>query len=177
MLPAHRSVASSRVSKFPFLASRAFHTTRIHSARPSSRSAPSPAACTQTGFPGRNTYTACTNAAQTRTSDNARPRPSPGAPCRIARTARPPACRANSPASAPARDPTSADRWCAPPAACVAPASANLYLLIPGHDPDIHADGIWPRKPPQAGKHCLAESVRAQVSILGTKYWQLPTRD
>ena len=38
---------------------------------PSSRSAPSPAACTQTGSPDRNTCTACTNAIQIRTSDTA----------------------------------------------------------------------------------------------------------
>jgi hypothetical protein len=165
----HRSAANSPASKFPSPASRESHTTGIHSAHPSSRSAPSPAACTQTGSPDQNTCIACTNAAQTRTSDTARPRPSPAAPSHIARTARPRASPADSPASGQARGPTSADRCCAP-APCAAPSSANLYPTIPGRDPDIHAVDISPREPPQAGKHCLAEPLPAQVSIPSTEY-------
>jgi hypothetical protein len=121
---------------------------RTHSAHPSSQYAPSPAACTQTGFPDRNTCTACRNAAQSRTSDTCRPPSFPAIPFRTARTATPPASPANSPASARAHDPTSADRWSAPAAAFAAPDSAVHYPAIPDRDPDTRVDGIWPQRLP-----------------------------
>jgi len=106
--------------------------------------APSPAACTQTGSPDRNTCTACTNAIQTRTSDTAPQFQIPAAPRRTVRTATPPASPADSPASAPARGPTSADRSCAPPALS---AAAHFDSLPAAHDPDLdtHAAYISPR--------------------------------
>jgi hypothetical protein len=145
-------------SKFPSPASRASRTKGIHCAHLFSPRALSPAACTRSGSRDRNTCTACTNAIRTRTSDIFRPRSCPATQCRIARSAKPRACRADSPAEARVHDPTSAARSCAPAA-----ASAAALAAARGHDrcPDIPVDGISPQTLP---KHAAVFSRRATPS-------------
>ncbi len=145
---AHCSAASSPESKSLSPASRESQKTCTHSAHPSSQSALLPAACTQTGFPDRNTCTACKNAAQTRTSDTA-PSSSPAAQSRTAHSATLPGFPADSPAAVPARDPTSADRSSALAEPSAALLDATPYSAARGPDPDNHAADISPQSLPQ----------------------------
>lgn len=149
MPPAHHWASKAPESRFPSRASHESQTARMNFVHPSSRSAPSLVACTQTGSRDRNTRTACTNAIQIRTSDISPRRPFPAARSHTARSATRPVFPADSPASDQARDPTLVDRSCVPAAPSVAPLAVVL-----DHYPDIHVDGIWPQMPPQASTYC-----------------------
>jgi hypothetical protein len=145
------SAAESPESKSLSPASPESHKTYIHSADPSSRSAPSPAACTQTAPPDRSTYTACTNAIRTRISDTARWPSSPAGQSHIAYTVKPCASPVDSPV---------ADQTCCPASAGPLQTSPQTSLrtlyVRRGRDPDTHAADISPQTPPQArGPYCL----------------------
>ncbi len=150
---------------FPSPASPESQTTHTHSAHPFSRSAPSPAACTRTGSPDRNTCTACMNAAQTRTSDISDPPASPPAPSRIARTATPRASPADSAVADPSHGPTSVGRSCVPRAASAVPVCAAH-----GRGPDSHAaDILLPHTLPTTRAYCLPDTPSAaSLSEVGT---------
>ena len=143
MRPAHRSAGRSPGSKSPSRGSPESRTVRSHCAHLSSRCVPSPAACTRTGSPDRNTCTACRNEAQIRTSGTFHRLASPAARCRTAHNARRPAFQANLPVADQVRDPILAGRSFVPQAASEAPDSA-----VHDRDPDNPVDGISPQSPP-----------------------------
>jgi hypothetical protein len=136
-------------------ASPASHRSYTHCAHPSGLRAPLSAACTRSGFPDRNTCTACTSAAQSHISDTALSL-SLAAPCRIAHSAKLPAFRA----CLPAED----RRYClfsAPALQAFQPCAALR------RGPDTHADGICDltQNLRARGWYCLATVSPRQVSI------------
>lgn len=159
---AHHSAAGWRASTFLSPASREFHTTHSHSARLSWRSVPLSVACTRTGFPDRNTCTACTNADQTRTSDISDPRACLPAPSRIVRSETPRVSPADSRVADPSHGPTSVDRSCVPRAASAAPAGAAHDRCL-----DIQAADISPQSLPSTAR-IVSPSVPAR-QVPGTR--------
>ena len=87
--------------KFLFPASRAIRRTCNRCATSFLAPAPAPAACTRSGCQDRSTCTACRSAVRSRTWDKVLSAAFPAAPCRIARSGKPRACPAYSPALAP----------------------------------------------------------------------------
>ena len=141
-----------RASKSLSPASRESHRASNHCEHLSSRCAPSRAACIQTGCQDRSTYTACTNAIQTRTLDISPAHPA--TPFRTAHTATPHAF--------PAYSPDAARRLglCATEAARprrTSPPACARHLDCP----DTQVVGIWPQEPPQAVINCLAVPLPA----------------
>jgi hypothetical protein len=151
---------------FLFRASRASRTTGIDSSHLFSPRALSQAVCTQTGFPDRNTCTACMNAVQIRTSDTSHRPASPATQFRTARSAIPHAFPEDSPASARARDPIAAGRWCAPAAVCALTPSANPSLATPDRYPDSHAADISPQTLHARGCILLPTRLPKQASMV-----------
>jgi hypothetical protein len=158
MRPAHHSAASWQASTSPSPGSHESQTTHTHSARPSSQSAPSPVACTRTGSPDRNTRTACTNAAQMRTSDISDPRAGLPAPSRIVRSETRRVFPADSRVADPSHGPTSVDRSCVPRAASAAPACAAHDRCL-----DIQAADISPQSLPSTARIVSPAQSRTQV--------------
>jgi hypothetical protein len=133
----------------PFHGSRESRKACNHCGHPFSRYAPSPAACTRSGCPDRSRCTACTSAAQIRTSGTAL-RPNslhPAAPSHTARSVKRLVSRANLRASDPARGPNEEDHSCA----LGEPSSAVPHDVVLDRCPDIQVDGISPNETsPQA---------------------------
>jgi hypothetical protein len=153
----HRSVSKPQASKFPSHASRGSQRASNHYARPSSRSALSPAACTRTGSRDRSTCTACTSATRIHISGTGlRPNsPHPAARSHIAHIVKQHEFPEDSQALGQGRGPTAADRSCALAAA----SAAFLDGAVRDRCPDIQVVGIWPKKPPQARLVVLSTRV------------------
>jgi hypothetical protein len=151
-----RWVAGWQEWKFLFLASRGFHITCNRCAHLSWLFALSLAACTRSGFPDRNTCTACRNAVQNRTWDKAQWAGSAATPCHIARSVRPHASPACSPVSGPGCS-LSLQAW--------RPAFLEAHCAVFPRGPglDIRAVGILlPQNLPRTA-YCLPSGGFRQV--------------